>query len=149
LFNEKSPGKPRRAHIPVVGNLRTKIELHRYEPGHLPGLAKPFSPDMIGGSSEIEAETGARSRLQTWLVDDSNPERPEYHTAVWDFTRNEPVAVADPADHFSRDIDIDNHHLTGRRLRPNHVYYRADSTGVNAEVLRPTLFDLCRPGLIG
>jgi prepilin-type N-terminal cleavage/methylation domain-containing protein len=119
--------------VPVVGDLRTKIELHRYEPGYLPGVTKPVERNLVGGSSSISGSNGVFSALQTWSVDTNNPALPVYTRAIYDLAASNAVPVLNAADHFSRDINVEYQHLSGKRLRPNHVFYRTDAANVNQE----------------
>jgi len=119
--------------IPALSNLMVRTAFFQYDRGHLPGVEKPIAADRIGGHSDIAGENGIRSRLHTWRVEDADADPPIYRPAIWDFKGNQPVFVDDSNDHFSDDIDIRPADLTGRRLRPNHVFYRTDNAGLNTE----------------
>jgi len=103
--------------VPVVGDMRTKIELHRYEPGRLPGL-KDNKSYILG-----DPDWGY---YQTWIGDSTDGPLRRYEAAVakYDGTNYTVMALStNESSHFANDIQLTTSHLTGRRLRPNHVFY--------------------------
>lgn len=94
--------------IPVIGDLRLKTELYRYDPGGLPGL--------VDGT------------LQTWVeVEGEQTGRPRYAPAVlaWQDGRQAFVSGPEVDTHFAHCLQVESGDLTGHRMRPNHVLYSA------------------------
>lgn len=144
--------------VPVVGDLRTKIELYRYEPGGLPGL----------GSTVVPA--AAVSDLATAILGASGTGR--IHTWAETTTATDPVAkfaqgVAIPsgaglavtlapeilnateAVHLGNHVQVDTQHLTGRRMRPNHLFYTGYQTSnATSYAYAVGVFGDGKPGLL-
>jgi prepilin-type N-terminal cleavage/methylation domain-containing protein len=111
--------------IPVIGDLRVKIELQRYEPGRLPGLK---TNALAAGAlqSSIDGVSGA-SYIQTYVGDGTGGPLEAFEVGVAHIVGGAVTQeLLDPAEarHFANDIDVTRTHLTGRRLRPNHVFYQ-------------------------
>lgn len=112
--------------VPVVGDMITKIQLHRYEPGRLPGTKDYGVDPAIQYTSRI---TGAsvNSYIQTW--EDITVEAdaaPRFGQGVGVYAAGamtQEGLADDEATHIGRDLNIEAQHLTGRRLRPDHVFY--------------------------
>jgi prepilin-type N-terminal cleavage/methylation domain-containing protein len=106
--------------IPVIGNLRTKIGLYQYDKGRLP------VPDGSAGATNLI--------VQTWRVDDSDPEKfiPAAYT-IGDTTG--PVDATNSlngvANHIQKQVDVDYQDLKGKRSKPNHYQYFVISAVAN------------------
>lgn len=112
--------------VPVVGDLRTKIELHRYEPGQLPGMKDQDATSVDLLTSYVQGAS-ASSYIQTWVENTASgapTAQFDQGIGVWTAPSLEPQALHDTeARHIGRDLNIESQHLTGRRLRPDHVFY--------------------------
>jgi len=140
--------------VPVVADLRTKTTLFQYDRGFYPGIpratGKPVEspgdafdenwPDTAAGehaTSILRDSTGADAAIPSQsFVPIANTDPVRYEPAVVDSsTADQPdftvdaVNALDAGDHFSADLDVDYEHFSGNRLRPNHVFYRADYAG--------------------
>lgn len=105
--------------IPVIGDLRLKTELYRYESGGLPGV--------VDGT------------LQTWVeVEDEDAGRTRYvpSTLTWEEVREELVRGPEVDAHFAYCLEIESEHLTGRFVRPNHVFcWAVDESNSSGEYM--------------
>lgn len=118
--------------VPVIGDMRTKIQLYQYEPGSLPGLKDN------GGSMQSQiAGAAGTSQIQTWVVDTTKAasskveDQFELGIAIYAAgaagapgTYTTEALAATESRHFGNDLAIETQHLVGRRLRPNHVFYQ-------------------------
>lgn len=111
--------------FPSVAQLRTKIEMYRWETGHLPGL--------IAGAEEAGLE-GARSIAQTSLQTFSFADEKQQKAALWDFARGQPLPMTDHQDHFSEVLKLKASDFMRDRLSPNHVFYRAAGLDRNSTI---------------
>jgi prepilin-type N-terminal cleavage/methylation domain-containing protein len=110
--------------VPVIGDLRTKVELHRYEPGGLPGLNS--ADDGIDGfiDTTLDATGSGSGHVQTWILDNTiTNATAQYGKAVMTGLGTIAKIAATEADHFGGDLSVESQHLTGRRMRPNHLFY--------------------------
>lgn len=123
--------------VPVIGNLRTKIELFRIEKDHLPGIltadGKP-SADVEIASTDVGAYYQSRLVAGTTaggdIIQSILPDTTDNNTLKnYAFTYNDvgtdraKAATMNLPDHVFRQIDVDYADLTGKRLRPQHVQY--------------------------
>lgn len=113
--------------VPVVGDLRTKIELYRYENNYLPGLPRNANGPTANNSQLTSA--GVTSYAQTFVTNAAGQFLPGLRTvtpgnpASWGAAAI--MADADMGYHFASDLNLSYENLTGSRLRPNVVYYYA------------------------
>jgi len=94
--------------VPVIGNLRTKIELFRNEKGRLPGLGC-----VANATSQLREGV---SRVQTFLNGTNAAFTADFRNVV--SVTNRHTVWSD------MDAGVDD--LTGRSLRPQHIQYRVD-----------------------
>ena len=129
--------------VPVIGNLRTKVELYRIEKDHLPGIpldtqGKPITNAPAGmpglGSVTIVADDSAIRANVTSIGIQSMQGVCANHTntgayAWWDASGLTPgdTDVLNAPDsqnlHVFKKIDVNYADLTGKRLRPYHFQY--------------------------
>lgn len=90
--------------VPLVGDLRTRVTLFQYEHGYFPG------PEIDAATGRPTASPGS-SGVQTFDVDANR--------------------VSDEGDlaHFARRININYDNISGKNLKPNHVFYRVSNAG--------------------
>ncbi len=108
--------------VPVIGDLRLKTELHRYEPGGLPGLRNHEGIDNVDRASAPVAAT--TTFTQTYAVDDSEATVvAQFFPAVLNGVEADLIDLENPWVHFSRNIEARANDFVGRRMKPTDVFY--------------------------
>lgn len=123
--------------VPVIGNLRTKVELYRIEKDHMPGIkldtqGKPV-PNLSIGGSNVCASVGANAGnneigLQSMQgVDTANATNTGsvawFETGGSGWTMASQGTLNGTTLHVFNKIDVNYADLTGKRLRPFHFQY--------------------------
>ncbi len=113
--------------VPVVGDLRLKTELFRYEQSFLPGTLRDQN-GPLGNTSLLEENYIHTFMLVAAGEEDAGRYRPAMRPVVltegvpaWG-AAEQPTAVGT---HFARDVNVNYANLTGSRMRPNNVFYFA------------------------
>lgn len=121
--------------VPVIGDIRTKVELFRYEHDHLPGVptldGKVVTNDCGYATSALRADDRSAvadggNAVQTMVVDDSSG-KVNYLCGGCVLTNE-----SEMANHVWRQTDISSNDLTGSKLQPNQVQYAAIMSSSNA-----------------
>ena len=123
--------------VPVIGNLRTKVELYRIEKDHMPGIpldtqGKPVTNFTIGSTgfsvtADKDAQFGVMGLQSMEGVNEANATNTG--SVAW-FESGSPVltvaagnALVGETLHVFNKIDVNYADLTGKRLRPYHFQY--------------------------
>lgn len=114
--------------IPVIGDLRLKTELHRYEPGGLPGVRPVEGLDNVTHASAPTA--GVDTYTQTYAVDDDAATVvAQFFPAVLNGVESDLIDRESPWVHFSRNIEASASDFVGRRMKPTDVFYNGFQGG--------------------
>ena len=134
--------------VPVIGNLRTKVEVFRIEKDYLPGVPvgtdnKPVKIPSTGWTTSgmtngytvsdlvvPNLSTFAAANVVQYMTMTTNLTTGKQLHKYWsgatelnDASGNPVTGVGKLSDHVFNKIDINYSDLTGRRLRPHHVKY--------------------------
>jgi hypothetical protein len=133
--------------VPVIGHLRTKTELHRYERDHLPGMMQDTNAVPVETAPRGMSPEGGTSHLGTGFLtqtfkpvkdsDDVHRYEPSMLNVVTNLgvhPGHAEIAERETASHYSRQLHIGYEDLTGRRLRPPHIMYWSPAAGYRSEV---------------
>ena len=103
--------------VPVISNLRLKVELYRIDKDHLPGLM------LVNGkvvdtaqASDTSAQNYTAPKIQSM---NDKAEMLEYANG----SAPDLVTVCASSDHVFKQIDVSFQDLTGKRLRPSDMQY--------------------------
>jgi prepilin-type N-terminal cleavage/methylation domain-containing protein len=130
--------------VPVIGNLRTKVELFRIEKNYLPGVPTANNVPVKYGSdtnaytwsnltiNDLTLTLGAPTTanigecVQTLLASNTTDKTVYYHKSGTVELNNLDGAARTGyrlSDHVFKRIDVNYADLTGKRLRPHHMRY--------------------------
>ena len=125
--------------VPVIGNLRTKIELYRIEKDHMPGIpldanGKPitnstvasYSVSISAQSTEASPVPGANFIMSMNGIDtitETNSGSYAYYDNTGSLEKGSDVGQYAQNTHVFKLIDVNYADLTGKRIRPYHFQY--------------------------
>ncbi len=131
--------------VPAIGDLRTKIELFKYDNSFLPGLPRDLN-GPTQNTSEL-TDNGVTSFAQTFALATVNGVE-VWRPGIIGITAGNPpsygtaTALTTPANigiHFATDLNVNYENFSGSRLRPNHVlYYAARGDAGHTDPQAPT-----------
>ena len=126
--------------VPVVGNIRTKVELYRVEHGYLPGV-----PVVAGKVTNIDPDAEDSYSTSYFTGPDTVADVEDVDNGVHDLTveagdeaaiehyriNKEDVTEDEDmlANHAWKNISVNFSDLTGTKLRPEHMQYIAFCSG--------------------
>lgn len=124
--------------VPVIGNLRTKVELFRIENDYLPGVpidaagkvvnvsgktrtTSDLSADTVGTEpTDLTDATTTWNGVQYLVVDDSSSAGGNVTTKYMSGSKELASVLGQ---HVWNRIDVNYSDLTGKKLRPQHIQY--------------------------